>query len=728
MSMARPWLDVMEIAADPMRFGAPLGLKGQRRDLSADWTLLLQAGIDRLVGHPNGTVMDETRGTLYLPPGIYRITSPLLIRRIDVSDMGPAFARCTVEIMGDTPGPAFGPGNTLRQVGATHASVIYADFRDRPAIIIQFGRSVRLRNLAIQGHNDWISVPGRDPRDMAVHADDANYYDRRPHSVPLRWRIPLPDPWGPVEEAPPRDTRHSPYAGVCIDPFLPAVPTEERYPGMDKDRLYSLPGTGSTLLTIEGCHIRGFVTGIVISPGLLANAENILIADTTIESTVSAVAICQDQSRHVVLRDVNILGAKYAVNCVEYGQGNGCFAPIFGVHIAGVRHLFHAFCHGSAYAIKGLVAESFWGIGQLDGNPNFDGYVFDGCRFTFGRLPASVEAVSAHLLNYTNAVFNECDFAFAPGEPQDPGPIQLYNASQATLSLNGCVFRTDVPEDPEGKRTRAPLWVSEFQEGACYHGCILQAPEQLYALSSSYPPTMPQFANQVRPPLLAPPGSLYSRNTFYPVLPPLGNQDADFTPLAPVSSLHWVSGVYPRIWLGDVTLREGYEPARSLSYELDLEAIASVQDPNIQRAFRELGAAPILRPGDLILADVTLDELEITLPIHDNLRAGRTGRIILGRLDRVLGLPLGMPPQRIFLAQVPAAVWQAYRKLQAMGKPMTARLYASYFPKIHPPTWGTVQHGSDLINSTVRDTIAEGMRSERFEPGGTAKGQMLTAC
>jgi hypothetical protein len=36
--------------------------------------------------------------------------------------------------------------------------------------------------------------------------------------------------------------------------------------------------------------------------------------------------------------------------------------------------------------------------------------------------------------------------------------------------------------------------------------------------------------------------------------------------------------------------------------------------------------------------------------------------------------------------------------------------------------------GGAVPISTVRDTIAEGMRSERFEPGGTAKGQMLTAC
>jgi ATP-dependent DNA helicase RecG len=65
-----------------------------------------------------------------------------------------------------------------------------------------------------------------------------------------------------------------------------------------------------------------------------------------------------------------------------------------------------------------------------------------------------------------------------------------------------------------------------------------------------------------------------------------------------------------------------------------------------------------------------------------------------------------------------------FRSPQRHTSPSPLSCGVSFFP----PEPCRKSIASRIGNSTVRDTIAEGMRSERFEPGGTAKGQMLTAC
>lgn len=485
-----PWLDVRTLRTET-------GL--------TDWTETLQLAIDGIIGDKSASQVAPSPdpalryGTLYLPAGVYEISAPLLIRVTATVQMPQEIIHegGTIDIVGDTPGTA------LHENGANHGSIIRATFNDRPAIIIQGGRGVRLRNLVLEGINDWVQY--HDPLDMRTHIEvdpenpDANYLVAGP--PPLRGM--------------PRDRRYSPYAGLCIDPFSKTLPIEERYPGL-ADSYNHAPdrNTKSTNIVIEGCTIRGFVVGILIgASNINANAENIHICSSSIEATVTAIAVGHTQARHLVLSDVNIFAAKHAIDCVAYGLGSGNALSIFSGGIRGVRYLFNLNCAvGAAYAIQNLSADHCLGLGQFGGAD--DGLAFDGCSFRLGAIPDDLWTVSAHLLNNTQAIFSGCTFAVvqggAPGTRSD-FPLKIYNDGKLTFS--SCTFHTRM------ERIDTALWVTEQSHQVVYQGCALVRGNQIEPFGMLHDGE----------PRWTPPGTFYRS--------PVG------------AAPRWVAGVYPRIFV-----------------------------------------------------------------------------------------------------------------------------------------------------------------------------------
>ena len=677
-----PWLDVRRFA----RAGTPA-------DGVADWTDIIQAGIEciikemlgpRTLDVPPGSGRNVEFGTLYLPPGIYRLTRPLLIRFFaeldDPIDPNHArfFAFCGIEIAGDA------PGTRERDRGASHGTILRADFSQQPAIVIQGGRSVHLRNLVIEGRNNWVGqaqARGQDPRATVTHTDETVYFAR-----PLVLPGPFPEP--PLL---PRDNPNSPYAAVCVDPFFKDVPAANRYPGLED--LYDIFAVTvdnpnilapSTNFSIEGCLIRGFVTGVVLCPpgqltagagGQPANLENIRIADTTIESTVSALAIGQSQSRHVVLSNVNIFGAKYAINCVDYGLGTGDCPSIFGGTFSGVKYLFHCNSPGSAYAIEGLCAEGFWSIGQLFGGSRPDGYIFRGCRFAFGASPPALE-VSGHLLNFANTIFDGCTFMRTEA---DDAPLLLYNNGR--LSLRGCRFL--------GGRARGlPFFV--LNDGAqarlSLTECEASTPGGLTPLGDVLTGVQPSPLPANLPVM---PGTLLTVER------------------AEGPSLRWSTGVLPRLDLGPGKIM-AWPDGKGVFFRPD--AAASPGHDLLK---------DLLLPGDLLFTGAGVPGARLPQPADPpetlDLRSGR----LLAGVFREIYLFAGQ--LLIFFDHVPAALAD---DIAREPDPMPPRsLFMSYVPLVRPFTRGELTNGSPVIRNVSTEEASLSLawrRGDRIQADGRA--------
>jgi hypothetical protein len=113
-NLVGPWVDVRSFAPPETP-----------RDGNAPWHEYIQAAVDYLVGLniPQGPV-----GTLYFPPGRYRIDQPIQISKVYKG----VYAFCSINIIGDA--PSYGSDQF-------HGSAILPSYSDKPAIIIQCGRS-----------------------------------------------------------------------------------------------------------------------------------------------------------------------------------------------------------------------------------------------------------------------------------------------------------------------------------------------------------------------------------------------------------------------------------------------------------------------------------------------------------------------------------------------------------------------------------------------------------
>jgi hypothetical protein len=400
--LAGPWVDVRSFAPS-----------AHPRDGKAPWDTYIQDAVDYLV-YNTIDIPPCSAGTLYFPPGRYLINNPIRIRRLHPppeaksdASVEPTYAQCAIRITGDA--PSYGANNF-------HGSALIAGFTDKPAIIIQHARAVQIENLAIMGKNNWKDV--YDVSHISVLYDDANF----------------------LAPGITDDKAHAPYAGICIDPFAvtstspPQLPSEV-YPGLEAEYL---PSQGSVHISIARCFIYGFVVGIVISPnGITQNADNIFIDDCIISSTKSAIAVCQDQSRCVSCRNLNVTYTKYVIDCTHYGKKTGCCPSLFTANIGWTKYIFNTYSFGSGAAFDGVYAEATLSLGVLGGGGTSDGYAFNGCAFNL-LYAADRPSVGYHLANLARATFNACQVSLYSLDREEAAPLWIYSAGM--LSFHDCLL------------------------------------------------------------------------------------------------------------------------------------------------------------------------------------------------------------------------------------------------------------------------------------------------
>lgn len=413
---------------------------------AADDTDALQAAIDYCLNSDEQTPLDTFQRTrmLYIPKGIYRITRPLLIRKrypdsIDKSILHGTYA--SVHIYGEKRG----------SFDKNADSMIYAEFHDAPAIIVQSGLGVILRNLCVVGVNrfdasfaNWYAPGGAFANDKGGQQgllldDNTFFYNWATHI----WLDPLKKP--PALNGIPRDKLQSPYAGICIDPFVDPTAAKTKYPGFDAEYAV-LDYPGSSEIVIEGCAITRFIVDIMICPvGSLRNAENITVRETRLETSKVAIAISQSQTRGVNLVNCVITLCQAGIDNRTYGAGTPGTAPnVRGLVAALARWLFNLDMQTSALTFTGIHAEAFASIGQVPApfGVGQNMLTFEGCDFDFY---ASRPQTETHLLNFGPVRFVGCSFnAFGNPPPESSErelPVLMF-CNYGPLAFESCAIRT----------------------------------------------------------------------------------------------------------------------------------------------------------------------------------------------------------------------------------------------------------------------------------------------
>jgi len=609
-NLAGPWVDVRSFAPPE-----------HPRDGSQPWDVYIQAAVDYLIGLSVGSTPPGPVGTLYFPPGSYRIDMPI---RITTSASSGAYTFCSINITGDAP-PYGG-----RQF---HGSTIVANFRDKPAIIIQCGRSVRLENLAITGKNTF-AFPTID-----TLYDDATFLAAG------------------ITDA----SRHSPYAGVCIDPFCSPKPTDS-YPGLDAFYVSSGSGrSGSSAITIESCDISNFVVGIAISPNQFLvgkdlvntqNAENIAINACSFSMTKSAIAVCQDQSRSVTCRNLSVVCSKYVIDCTHYGKGTGPCPSIFGATIGWVKYLFSTASFGSGAVIDGLYCEAVLSIGVLGGGGARDGYVFNGCAFNL-ICSSTRPTVGFHLVNQARATFNACSLGVVT-VAADAVPLWIYG--DTAMSFHDCSI--GVANYPDNA---LPFWINgSFASVVFDNTAIVQAP---FGATLSRTVTVDYMNNILNQTML--PGCFLHAlldNAFW------GTN---------ASSPCWIAGGQRGIGLGD---------ASTTSLSIATNGTATFMPPT----------RGVVAVGDFIYLRKSYGNVIESYPATAS--APVIGKVTA--VDATTGLAtLGWVPDYVASGAKPGA-----------GDLM----YVVGFYKVHHSTTGTVTNGSNVITGVSASNASTWIASDRI--------------
>jgi hypothetical protein len=707
-----PWLDVRAFAAP-----------GMKCDGSDDWQPVLQAAIDHVIsisipgGHANDSIANDIVGTLYLPGGIYRIDRPLHIisrparnyddrGRLEPRPSDP-YSLCSIQIIGDAPGFE----------GLFHGTIIRATFTDMPAIVIEGGRAIRLKHLDIEGLNNWYYHYTQRGPGGALAPEVFLYEDYYPEQEIYRelystgWSEAInPDGSTMLEPVFCRDDRYSPYAGICIDPYSNRTPPDEhRYPRLADKYPQGLPGDdrelgfASSAIAIEDCTIRGFVVGVAISPSgspTMQNAEDITLSNCSIGSTKSSISIGQDQSRNVTLRNVSLGGAKYAIDCMNYGKGSGNCPAIFGANVGRCKYIFNATSVGATPSINGLYAEAFMSLGRLRGGFSggmLDGYVFNSCSFSFYATTSGSGSIDLHLLNEAATIFNGCSFGNTESSNE---PIKIYN--RGTLSLNSCFFTALRPDDA------ARFWISGFKE---------RVHVQNTAVSDGLHPERARFSDHLVV-------DVFDNYATYPVFPgsffastidfPNKDQLHVNAPALDEYTLRWVPPKFPTIIIG------GSSPSPS---NLHQERVEVSFDRATGTATFQTRDYQLLREGDLILM---YDDEEITDLADDVRYPGtrqhvypRSAQLLLGKISE----PVSDPTVKVSF--VPASL---------LGRQSAqARLRLVYFPRIHPATVGDTTQGRSHVEVAIASSNVTGMTpatawavGNRIRGRGIAPGTHIT--
>lgn len=286
--MQRNKLRVSELM---LAFFLPIFAFGQ----SADWREI-QGKIDEAI---------KTGGTVQLSPNrVYTIDKPLIAAEWNGTEYRQVYFRME--------------GNGSMWDNGKSTSIV-ATFKDAPIFSIQKGKGCVIRGITFKG---------------AYRAPEG-----LPHGKPFET---YGDPTC-------RDSRYSPYAAVCIDPFSGELPPDGGYPSLKSWYRGPQSRAGSTGLRFEDCTFTNTTIGFITSPnGYTQNAEIITLQNIRIGECKAGIVGCQAQEK--MNRVLNI-GAWEKCHTLfvwnTYGAGQPGNWIVDGVNIAGsVGNILYRISHG----------------------------------------------------------------------------------------------------------------------------------------------------------------------------------------------------------------------------------------------------------------------------------------------------------------------------------------------------------------------------------------------
>ena len=334
-------------------------------------------------------------GRVYLPPGKYRISKPLMIHRWT----GKAYAAVTVKFYGD---------DNMWSSG-TMIAVIKPDFKDGFALGVQLGKGVIVEGISFQGQYTPPAISQDSMYGMKLEA----YGD---FSV--------------------RRDRYSPYAAVVVDPFSGNVPPGGGYPSMKE--WYRGPQTrsGSTGCRFQDLTFWGFDVGAVTSPnGHTQNAE--LITFENIRVTNCRIGFGTSQAQEKMNRIINV-GAWGVTHTLfaspMFGFGQPGHWVIDGVNVAGqVANLVHRASNSFfPLHIYNVFAESLGSIGYWQSGTG-DALHNSSINFVYPDQAKAFHSAFSQLIGIT---FNNCQIRYYG---QLTTPI-VFGEGSADLTFVNTVF------------------------------------------------------------------------------------------------------------------------------------------------------------------------------------------------------------------------------------------------------------------------------------------------
>lgn len=339
-----------------------------------DW-YPLQKAINYILKNGNGP------RTLYLPPGAYKITRPLIIARLD----GNAYRQSSINLVGPANSKSLGTG----------AARIVAAFNNTFAIGIQLGKGVLIRDLGINGK---FNFPDNLTHIQVDTLTAAEWQDGITRQNPL-----------------------SPYSGIAIDPFSDSSVyprNTDMYPGLHNYYPGGLGRGGSTAIQIVGCSIRDFVVGVMITPSDQQNADLIDVLDCDISYNKVAYAMGQAQSKECHVQRLKCWGATHTVfDNSSYGfrHGDGANIPMVdGANIAGaVKQLCVIYAGSFNGSFRNVYAERLFRIGYVAGAATV---TFEDCQLGFSSQEAGIPYPDFFIYG-SGVTFRGCMLRLYPGVP-----------------------------------------------------------------------------------------------------------------------------------------------------------------------------------------------------------------------------------------------------------------------------------------------------------------------
>lgn len=294
------WIRVMLSSDVSVKY---FGAKGNG---TIDDTAAIQAAIDY--------ALRSKIANVFMPDGRYLTSGPI--------HLGYGNGYVTVNLIG--------ADSTYACDAGFPGVTILANFSNAPAIVVQGGRDIKIKNISLKGTSYRYGLSTWGPQILAQTVSYAEVAD------PKRWV---------TNTSSSGLSRYAPYAGIAIDPYSgnrPAISypdvTYPEWTGITTQ--YNKNFSSNT--TLENVIIDGFYVGVANQPcDADGNGDFTTIHSSAIMNVAYAVSVGNSQSRNVSITDTQFQYVHTIISTDVIGRQNGRIGgPIINCSASQIYQLF----------------------------------------------------------------------------------------------------------------------------------------------------------------------------------------------------------------------------------------------------------------------------------------------------------------------------------------------------------------------------------------------------